>query len=51
LAHDPVEDQRHEANAGVGLDAIGQAVKDWGDLDLDLGFERPEASSMSASDL
>ena len=42
LAHDPVQDQRHEADAGVGLDALGQAVEDGGDLDI--GLEHPEAA-------
>ena len=27
LAHDAVQDQGQEANAGVGLDALGQAVE------------------------
>ncbi len=38
LAHDPVQDQRHEADAGVGLDALGQTVEDGGDLDLGLEY-------------
>lgn len=41
LAHDPVQDQGHEANAGVRLDALGQAVEDR--VDLDLGLGHPEA--------
>ena len=33
LAHDAVQDQRHEANTGVRLDALGQPVIHRGDLD------------------
>ena len=36
LAHDAVEDQRDEAKTGMGLDALGQAVKHRSDLDLGL---------------
>ncbi len=36
LAHHSVEDQRHEAEAGVRLDAFGQPVEDRRDLADDL---------------
>ncbi len=42
LAHDAVQDQRDEAQAGVGLDALGPAVEHRGDLDL--GLEHLEAT-------
>ena len=37
-----LQDQRDEADTGVGLDALGQAVEDRGDLDL--GLEHLEAA-------
>lgn len=36
LAHHAVQDQRHEADARVRLDALGQAVEDRGNVDLRL---------------
>ena len=44
LAHDAIKDQGDEANTGVRLDALGQAVIDRADLDL--GLEYAEASDL-----
>ncbi len=41
LAHHAVQDQGHEADAGVGADALGQAVEDR--RNLDLGLQHLEA--------
>jgi len=41
-AHDPMQDQRHEADRGVGADALGQAVIDRPDLDF--GFQHLETA-------
>lgn len=41
-AHDAVEDERQEADQGMGADAIRQAVMDRGDLDI--GFQDAETA-------
>ena len=47
--HDPVQDQRDEADRGMGADALGQSVIDGPISSSDLSTLKPR--SMSARDL
>jgi len=46
LAHDAIKDQRDEANTGVRLDALGQAVIDRANFDLGLPSSTVTAASI-----
>ncbi len=50
LAHHAIQDQRHEADAGMGLDALGQPVEHRRNLDLRLEHLKVRIPLMADSD-